>query len=219
MTYPAYIREKARELRVEKKLTIDELAERLAVSRTTVYYWVGDLPIPWTERQSLAQRRAARANKKRYARKRELAYNAGLHSFHALARDPTFRDFVNLYITEGYRRTRNQVSIANSDAALIALAHRWMRALSSRKLEYAIHYHADQNLKVLKAFWANRLGIDPTMIRVQAKSNSNQLTGRIWRSRFGVFHLRTNDTYLRARLEAWMDCLRRDWLDSLSTGV
>jgi DNA-binding XRE family transcriptional regulator len=44
VTYPAYIRDKARKLRQERKLTIDELAERLAISRTTAYYWVRDLP-------------------------------------------------------------------------------------------------------------------------------------------------------------------------------
>jgi len=31
-----YLREKARQLRVEKKLTIDQLAERLALSRSTI---------------------------------------------------------------------------------------------------------------------------------------------------------------------------------------
>lgn len=46
MAYPSYIREKARQLRIEKKLTIDELAERLALSRSTIYYWVRDIPIP-----------------------------------------------------------------------------------------------------------------------------------------------------------------------------
>ena len=33
-------------MRVERQLTIDELAERLALSRSTIYYWVRDLPIP-----------------------------------------------------------------------------------------------------------------------------------------------------------------------------
>ncbi len=33
-------------MRIERKLTIDELAERLALSRSTIYYWVRDLPIP-----------------------------------------------------------------------------------------------------------------------------------------------------------------------------
>jgi len=46
MAYPAYIREKARELRTKKKLTIDEIAERLAIPRTTIYGWVRDLEIP-----------------------------------------------------------------------------------------------------------------------------------------------------------------------------
>jgi transcriptional regulator with XRE-family HTH domain len=45
MAYPAYIRERARQLRVEKKLTLDEIAERLALPKTTVFYWIKDLPL------------------------------------------------------------------------------------------------------------------------------------------------------------------------------
>jgi hypothetical protein len=37
MALPAYLREKAQELRGKKRLTIDELAERLALPRTTIY--------------------------------------------------------------------------------------------------------------------------------------------------------------------------------------
>ena len=46
IAYPPYIREKARELRVSRELTIDEIAVRLAISRSTVFHWVRDLPIP-----------------------------------------------------------------------------------------------------------------------------------------------------------------------------
>jgi len=45
-TYPPYLREKARQLRRDRKLTIDQLAECLALPRTTIYYWVRDLRIP-----------------------------------------------------------------------------------------------------------------------------------------------------------------------------
>src|SRR6204780_1064845 len=45
MAHATYLREKARSMRVERQLTIDELAERLALSRSTIYYWVRDLPI------------------------------------------------------------------------------------------------------------------------------------------------------------------------------
>lgn len=60
MAYPAYVREKARELRITKKLTIDELAERLSLSRTSIYYWVRDIPIPRRTEQ-LQNSAAARA--------------------------------------------------------------------------------------------------------------------------------------------------------------
>lgn len=38
MTYPPYLKEKARTLRRERNMTIDDLAERLALSRSTIYY-------------------------------------------------------------------------------------------------------------------------------------------------------------------------------------
>lgn len=94
MAYPAYIREKTRQLRIEKKLTIDELAERLSISRTTVYYWVKDVPIGTTEKETLAARRASRATKDRHARLRGAAYECGRSELPDLLRLPTFRDFV-----------------------------------------------------------------------------------------------------------------------------
>jgi DNA-binding XRE family transcriptional regulator len=38
MAHAAYLRAKAIQLRRERELTIDELAERLALSRSTIYY-------------------------------------------------------------------------------------------------------------------------------------------------------------------------------------
>ena len=95
------MREKARALRAQRKLTIDELAERLALSRSTIYYWVRDLPIERKGRANADQRRGSRAMRRKYRLMREEAYREGLESFDALVRDPSFRDFVCLYIAEG----------------------------------------------------------------------------------------------------------------------
>jgi excisionase family DNA binding protein len=108
--------ERRRRLRTERKLTIDELAERLALSRSTIYYWVRDLPIPgsgsgggWPE---LAHRRAARATRRKHRLLREAAYREGVERFDQLVCHPGFRDFVCLCIAEGDKRNRNRAALA-----------------------------------------------------------------------------------------------------------
>jgi predicted DNA-binding transcriptional regulator AlpA len=215
MTHPTYLREKARSMRIERQLTIDELAERLALSRSTIYYWVRDLPIPGSGSGGVfpeaTRRKGNRAMQRKYRLLREAAYREGLREYDGLVAAPTFRDFVCLYIAEGYKRNRNSVSICNSDPAVMQIASRWIRCLSRKAPEALIQYHADQDLNELREFWGATIGIEPGAIKLQRKSNSNQLAGRVWRSRHGVVQVRVHDTLLRARLQAWMDRLRSEW--------
>jgi hypothetical protein len=69
---------------------------------------------------------------RKYRLLREAAYAQGLSEYERLARDPTFRDFVCLYIAEGYKRNRNVVDVCNSDPAVVQLLARWMRRLTTR---------------------------------------------------------------------------------------
>jgi len=166
MTHSVFLREKARQLRVSKKLTIDELSDRLLIPRTTIYYWVRDLSIPVTERglagRAAARRRGSRAMQRNYRLLRAAAYEEAARNFEDMATDPTFRDFVCLYIAEGYKRNRNTVSVCNSDLAVIKVADRWMRALARNPMRYSIQYHADQDPSALRRFWGGELDIDRT---------------------------------------------------------
>jgi hypothetical protein len=215
MAHAEYIREKARTMRIEHKFTIDGLAERLALPRTTIYYWVRDLPVPgsgsggvWPES---ARRKGTLAMQRKYRLLREAAYAQGMREYEELAVDPTFRDFVCLYIAEGYKRNRNEVSICNSDPAVMRIATLWLSRLTEARLRFLLQYHADQDLDELRKFWGGTLDVEPDTIKLQRKSNSNQLAGRQWRSRHGVIAVRVPDTLLRARLQARMDCLRAEW--------
>ena len=217
MAYPAYVRDKARELRVSKCLTIDEIAERLALPRTTIFYWVRDLPLARPSQNSEwkrtgAQRRGTQAMVEKYRVLRAAAYADGLRSFESLSTQPRFRDFVCLYIAEGYKRNRNVVSLANSDPAVVKLADTWIRHFAYNPLRYRVQFHADQQLDELAEFWGAQLGIQPERVKFQRKSNSNQLERRSWRCQYGVLTVESNDTLLRARLGAWMDCLREEWV-------
>lgn len=215
MAHASYLRERARSMRIERRLTIDELAERLALSRSTIYYWVRDLPIPGsgsgTGWPAHAQRKGTVAMQRKFRRLREEAYREGVASYAGLVADLTFRDFVCLYIAEGYKRNRNEVSICNSDPAVMRVATHWLSKLTETKLRFSLQYHADQDVGELREFWGGTLGVEPEAIKLQRKSNSNQLSGRQWRSRHGVIAVRVPNTLLRARLQAWMDCLRAEW--------
>ena len=215
MTHPTYIREKARALRAEQRLTIDQIAERLALPRTTIYHWVRDMPVAgWGRGSGLpthAQREGTRSMQRRFRLLREEAYRDGVDSFAALCGEPTFRDFVCMYIGEGYKRSRNRVSICNSDPAVVKLGCHWIARLAARPPYFRLQYHADQDLDALRSFWGKQVEAPPAMIKVLRKSNSNQLTGRTWRSRWGVLAVSVDDTYLRARIEAWITELKAEW--------
>lgn len=211
MTHPEYIRQKAVELRLETKLTIDEIAERLALSRSTVFYWVADIPIPETRRQSAARQRASDANRVRARKKRDVAYEEGVARYPDLINEPTFRDFICMYIGEGTKKGRHNVALCNSDPAVVKLAQRWILRLGRNPARYSIQYHADQSLDDLRRFWSVELGIGPGEIRFQRESNSNQLTGRNWKSRHGVLEVRCCDTYLKAKIDAWTHLVKAEW--------
>jgi len=90
MAHPAYLRDKTRSLRVEKRLTIDELAQRLALPRTTIFYWVRDLP-PLPSKQTVSQELGNRKMQVNYRRLREEACAEGRASFARLCLDRAAR--------------------------------------------------------------------------------------------------------------------------------
>ncbi len=210
MAYPSYVREKARRLRREQHLSIDEIAERLALSRTTVYYWVRGMPLGRRRRDN--PHPGARKMLAKHRRLREEAYELGYWEFPRLLVHSTFRDFVALYIAEGYKRNRNTVTICNSDASVMQIGVLWIRRFSRRKLTYSVQFHADQNLRELRTYWAKTLNLAPEEVQLQRKTNSSKLAFRLWRSRYGVIAVRASDTLFRARLQGWMDRLQEEWV-------
>jgi hypothetical protein len=78
---------------------------------------------------------------------REAAYRRGSDEYDELCAEPTFRDFVCMYIGEGFKRDRNRVALANSDPKVVRLADHWIRRFSenavsigSNTMPTRIHY-------------------------------------------------------------------------------
>jgi hypothetical protein len=139
---------KARELRATKRLSLDEIAERMALPTTTVYCWIADLPLGRPRREN--PHPGTRAMQRKYRKRREDAYARGHAEYDELITLPAFREFVVLYVAEGSKRNRNMVAIGNSDDRVIAVAATWLRRLTSKELTYSLQYHADQDLAELR---------------------------------------------------------------------
>lgn len=213
MSHMAHIREKAILLRTEQRMSLDEIAECLALPKTTIHYWVKDIPLQRERDRTTAQLAGAAAVKAKYTAKRDAAYQQGLMEFTMLLQEPTFRDFVVLYMAEGSKTSKNQVSLVNSDLAIVKLANRWIKRLTHKPhmVDYQLQIHMDHDEAELKQYWAEQLQINPARIHTMRKSNSNQLKGRKFRSVYGLLTVRIGDTYLRSRLQAWIDTIKSQW--------
>jgi hypothetical protein len=206
------------ELRTKDKLSLDEIAERLALPKTTVYYWIRGTPLGRPRRENGHPGNVAMVRKYRLIR--EAAYTEGRDEFDSLSEQNGFREFVALYIAEGYKRDRNVVSVANSSPVVMKFCAAWIRRFSERPLDCSVQYHADQRPQELSRFWGELLDVDPATVRCQPKSNSSQLGQRKWRCKYGVLSVRVGDTAFRARLQGWIDSLEDAWwLDSNHVGA
>jgi hypothetical protein len=214
-----HLRAKAREMR-QSGATLTEICEQLSLGKTTVYYWIKDLAIPRTGRQTAQLQRASRAMQEKYEKQRRQWYDEAAARAAQLLTDKLLRDFVVLYAAEGYRRDRNQVEFCNSNVDMMRLAHLCLDQLADGcRLHYRLQCHVDNDEQVLKRHWADSLGIEPHGIKIMRKSNAGNLHGRHWRSQYGVLMIQVNSTRLRCQLQAWMDFLAKEWHNSSPAGA
>lgn len=209
-----HLRVAARKYRMSG-LSIDEICDRLSLGKGTVYHWIKDIPLQRRSRSGdNLVKGVADQNSLRYKKLRDAAYQEGELEFSGLlSSNPTFRDFVMLYMTEGTRRGNGVAEIANSNPRLVQLAYSWLTKLANpnRAVSFWVQVHEDQSRQEVVQFWSQLLCIQPEQVKLQRKSNSGQLRGRAWRSRYGVLTVRVSDTYLKCRINAWMNLLQDSW--------
>lgn len=206
-----HLRDKARQLR-RQGATLTEICKHLALGKSTVYGWIKGLPIARTSRQSEQLRRATLAARRKYRNQREQWYREAYSAAGKILANLRIRDFVVLYLAEGYKRNRNRVSICNSNAGIVQLACACINELSTNpRHRYLLQCHVDNDEEWLKEYWAKLLQIQPTAIKIFRKSNSGQMSRRQWRSEYGVFTIEVSDTRLRCKIQAWMDFLQQEW--------
>jgi transposase-like protein len=218
MAHSRYLRDVARSLRLERQLTVDQLAERLALPRSTIYYWVRDLPVRVPRRRAgvppPVQSDSARVLQSPSREERRDAYERALSSYEDLAVQPTFADFLCVCIAsrDCCKHGHGGVALANSDPAAMQLANRWMWRLTDRTPHLSVHTDPCASASELRHFWSKAVGARAEVIAVQRDSRRPGGGRDARRAPRGVLKITVDDALLGARLEGWMHRKRQDWL-------
>jgi hypothetical protein len=156
--------EQARELRAQG-LILQDIADRLGVSKSSVSLWVRDVPFTPTRRQ-YGPNRPNRLHDEKLAQIAALD-QAGIDRIGTLCEDAFLAAGVALYAGEGAKRDRTIV-FANSDAAMVRFFCTWLRRhfeIDESRLRARVYLHDGLDLDAAHVHWSDVTGIPIAQFR------------------------------------------------------
>lgn len=166
------LREKAVYMRVTQHMSYSAIAKELHVPKSTLSYWLRDYPL--SEGQVLELRRKGwskgEASRERYRntmRTKKLAleqdeYYRWMSHFATLSKRELLIAGLMLHVGEGGKRNDSQVSLANTDPAVILLFLQWLAicfGIPKAKVKIQLHLYEGMDIEKECKFWHNTLGI------------------------------------------------------------
>lgn len=160
------LREKAIQLRLKKQMSYSAIRKELGVSKSTLSYWLRDLPL--SEEKIIALRKASwqkgEAARERYRntmqRKREDAsrnvYEEECRRLTKMSSDSHYIAGLMLYAAEGEKKNRYRIALANTDLRIVCFFQKWMNVFLDIKYEdmrAQLHLYENMDIKKEEQFW------------------------------------------------------------------
>lgn len=171
------LRQKALDLRLKQELSYGAITKRLKVAKSTLSYWLKDLPL--SEEKILELRRknwkAGESSRERFRltmrkRKEEKAfkiYEQEKRNFKNLSPKSLWIAGLMLYLGEGDKKNTARIGLANTDVWVIQFFLRWLvKFMGVRKNEIRIELHLYENMNIAKEekFWQDKLGFSRSQL-------------------------------------------------------
>ena len=199
----------------EEGCTVDEIADRLGVAKSTAYRWVGHIPLDVSSAAASQRRRAAGARRAlSWAEKRTLreadeceAQRQAPEWVGVLASRELLLVGAVLYMCEGTKskpgNPRYDLTFTNSDIRLVELFVRFVETTgrSRAELRYRVAIHENADAEAAGRWWAAELGVDfgcfqrPTLKRHSPRTTRTNV-GAEYRGCLVVRVPRSRDLYL-----------------------
>lgn len=140
--------------------TLDEIADSLGVSKSSVSLWVRGVEFERRPRRT-ARRREPNVLQRRKAAQIEELQRAGILRLGCLSEQAFLAAGVALYAGEGAKRD-GTVQFANGDARMVAYFCAWLRhffEVDESRLTVRVYLHDGLDLDAAQRFWSDRTGI------------------------------------------------------------
>jgi len=144
-------------------LSYAAIKERLDVSKSTLSYWLRDLPLSRekiNELRSLSPRRIERY-RATMRKKREERLSAVYRQVEKTVKKLSDREILIaglfLYWGEGGKTKPYTISLTNTDPDMVRFYMKWLRLLGvpKSKIKVRLHTYTDMNLVHIKQFWVD----------------------------------------------------------------
>ena len=164
-------REKAIYLRKSKRLSYSEIGKRLKVPKSTLSYWLKDLPLSDSEIRALKKTswKKGEASRELYRnsmrKRKELEikkiYNEQKESILPLSDRDQFIAGLMLYVGEGDKRNPSRIGLANNDPVVISFFTQWLLKFADiprEKIRFGLHLYSNMNIAKERKFWQDTIG-------------------------------------------------------------
>ena len=165
----AYKKEKVRAITLRKKgMSYNQIREQVKVSKSTLSLWLENYPLTperlYELRRSGSQNREAYRETMRVKREERIAFQytkVAAHLAKITGRELFVAGFF-LYWGEGAKGRRGEVSVANTDPAVIRSFLKWLTLLGVKreKCHFTLHLYADMDPQKEIRYWMKELNIE-----------------------------------------------------------
>lgn len=160
------LKQKALEMRA-KQMSYSQIKEKLGVGKSTLNYWLKDMPLSKERIDELRGNNSQRIERYRNTMKKKddmkylIAYDNVSKKIGKLTNRDIFLGGLFLYWAEGGKTDRSTISFTNTNPIMVKFFVKWITLLGVDKsnLKIKIHVYSDMNVDKQIAFWANELKV------------------------------------------------------------
>jgi hypothetical protein len=160
-------KEKAVSLR-KKGMSYSQIKSQINVSKSTLSLWLHKYPLSEERIKEIRDKsprqveRFRETMRRKREEKQKLAYESVSQDIGKLNNREIFLTGLFLYWGEGTKAKRSEVSVSNTDPAVIKFFIEWMKLLNVEKdkIKIKLHLYSDMNKGKETTFWSKELGIN-----------------------------------------------------------